>query len=347
MPRYLKALRFAITPGEPAGIGPDLVIEHAQQTHDYELVCIADPVLLQQRAKTLGLPLTINLYDETKPQSKTAGHLTVLAEPLNNPSVCGVADKTNAQSQLNALKRAVEGCLKGEFSALVTGPMHKGIINDAGIPFTGHTEYLAELTDTKKVVMMLAAPESKYKLRVALATTHLPLSKVSAAITQQSLKEVITILNNDLKKHFGLKQPRILICGLNPHAGEEGHLGMEEIETITPVINALKDQGLNLSGPLPADTLFTQPYLEDADAVLAMYHDQGLPVLKHVGFGHAVNVTLGLPIIRTSVDHGTAFDLAGTGKADSGSLTAALNMAIQMAEKTLVENDTRKNNDGT
>jgi 4-hydroxythreonine-4-phosphate dehydrogenase len=209
--------------------------------------------------------------------------------------------------------------------------MHKGIINEAGIPFTGHTEYLAELTNTNKVVMMLAAPESKYKLRVALATTHLPLTQVSAAITKASLQEVITILNHDLKTHFGIKEPRILICGLNPHAGEGGHLGTEEIETITPVINALQQQGLNLNGPLPADTIFTDPYLKDADAILAMYHDQGLPVLKHLGFGHAVNVTLGLPIIRTSVDHGTAFDLAGSGKAHGGSLDAALNMAIEMA----------------
>lgn len=336
-------MRFVITPGEPAGIGPDLIIQHAQHAQTHELICIADPELLQQRAKKLGLPLTINLYDANKPQSLASGQLTVLEEALNNPSVCGIADKTNAQSQLNALKRAVEGCLSGEFAALITGPMHKGIINEAGIPFTGHTEYLAELTKTKKVVMMLAAPESKHQLRVALATTHLPLTQVSAAITQQSLNEVISILNHDLKKHFGLTEPRILICGLNPHAGEDGHLGKEEIETITPVINVLKKQGMNLHGPLPADTIFTQPYLEDADAVLAMYHDQGLPVLKHVGFGHAVNVTLGLPIIRTSVDHGTAFDLAGTGKANSGSLDAALNMAIQMAENTAAIKTPREN----
>ncbi len=326
-------MRFVITPGEPAGIGPDLIIQHVQTIQPHELVCIADPIMLQQRAKKLGLPLNINSYDANKTQSQTAGSLTVLEEPLNNPSVCGEADKANAQSQLNALQRAVKGCMSGEFSALVTGPMHKGIINEAGIPFTGHTEYLAELSKTKKVVMMLAAPESKHQLRVALATTHLPLAKVSKAITQDSLKEVISILHQDLKKHFGISQPRILICGLNPHAGEDGHLGMEEIEIITPVINELKDKGFNLVGPLPADTLFTQPYLQDADAVLAMYHDQGLPVLKHVGFGEAVNVTLGLPFIRTSVDHGTALDLAGTGKANNGSLKAALNMAIQMAEK--------------
>jgi 4-hydroxythreonine-4-phosphate dehydrogenase len=328
-------IRIVFTPGEPAGIGPDLVIQYAQQAHDYELVCIADPAMLQQRANKLGLPLVINTYDAKQTQSQAAGQLTVLEETLANPSVCGVADKANAQSQLKALKRAVAGCENGEFSALVTGPMHKGIINEAGIPFTGHTEYLAELTHTQKVVMMLAAPESKHPLRVALATTHLPLTEVSRAITRQSLTKVIQILNEDLKKYFGLTSPRILICGLNPHAGEDGHLGSEEIETITPVIKELKQQGLNLNGPLPADTIFTQPYLEQADAVLAMYHDQGLPVLKHVGFGQAVNVTLGLPIIRTSVDHGTAFDLAGTGKANSGSLDAALSMAIEMANNTV------------
>jgi len=327
-------MRFAITPGEPAGIGPDLIIQYAQQAHPHELVCIADSNMLLQRAKKLGLPLTIHSYDANKEQTQTAACLTVLEEPLSDSSVCGVADKMNAQSQLNALKRAVHGCLNGEFSALITGPMHKGIINEAGIPFTGHTEYLAELTQTKKVVMMLAAPESKTQLRVALATTHLPLAEVSSSITQESLKDVITILDQDMKKHFGVKQPRILVCGLNPHAGEDGHLGREEIETITPVINELKNKGFNLNGPLPADTVFTQPYLEEADAVLAMYHDQGLPVLKYVGFGAAVNVTLGLPIIRTSVDHGTALNLAGTGKANSGSLNAALNMAIQMAENS-------------
>lgn len=335
-------MRLAITPGEPAGIGPDLIIQLVQTAQEHELICIADSSMLQQRAEKLGLPLTINPYDANKTQAKIAGSLTVLEEPLNNPSVCGVADKKNAQSQLNALQRAVAGCMSGEFSALITGPMHKGIINEAGIPFTGHTEYLAERSKTKKVVMMLTAPESKHQLRVALATTHLPLSQVSQAITQQNLKEVITILNAEMKKHFSLKEPRILICGLNPHAGEDGHLGMEEIEIITPVIKELKNKGFNLKGPLPADTVFTQPYLEDADVVLAMYHDQGLPVLKHVGFGAAVNVTLGLPFIRTSVDHGTAFDLAGTGKANSGSLNAAINMAIQMAEPEI-----RKNNNVT
>ena len=331
-------MRFVITPGEPAGIGPDLIIQLAQSSQEYELVCIADSRMLQQRAKKLGLPLTINPYDTNKNSKQVSGCLTVLEEPLNNPSVCGIADKENSQSQLNALKRAVQGCMNGEFSALITCPMHKGIINEANIPFTGHTEYLAELTGTKKVVMMLAAPESKNQLRVALATTHLPLSQVSQAITQESLSDVITIINIEMEKYFTPEQPRILICGLNPHAGEGGHLGMEEIETITPVINKLNNKGFNLKGPLPADTVFTQPYIEDADVILAMYHDQGLPVLKHVGFGTAVNVTLGLPIIRTSVDHGTAFDLAGTGKANSGSLDAALKMAIEMAGQHLRKN---------
>jgi len=331
---------LVITPGEPAGIGPDLIIQHVQTAHDDALVCIADPVMLQQRAEKLALPLNIQAYDKNNIQKQKAGCLTVLNEPLNNPSVCGSADKTNAQSQLNALKRAVTGCLNGEFTALVTGPMHKSIINDACISFTGHTEYLAELTETKKVVMMLAAPaaQNKKPLRVALTTTHLPLSKVSSAITAQSLKDVITILDHDLKKYFAIQNPRILVCGLNPHAGEEGHLGSEETETIRPVINELNKKGFNLTGPLPADTLFTEPYLKTADAVLAMYHDQGLPVLKHVGFGHAVNITLGLPIIRTSVDHGTAFNLAGTGKASNGSFTAALNMAKEMVGKTQVKN---------
>ena len=326
-------MRLVITPGEPAGIGPDLVIQHAQKKHDYELICIADPELLKQRAKKLGLTLIINEYNQSQAMPHQAGAITVLNEPLKTPSVCGVADKENAQSQLNALKRAVTGCLNNEFSALITGPMHKGIINEAGIPFTGHTEYLAELTNTDKVVMMLAAPESPSQLRVALATTHLPLSQVSNAITKKSLKDVICILNHDLKTHFGITNPNILVCGLNPHAGEDGHLGTEEIETITPVIENLKQQGFNLSGPLPADTVFTQPYIDKSDAILSMYHDQGLPVLKHVGFGASVNVTLGLPIIRTSVDHGTALDLAGTGKASNGSLTAALNMAVDMVRK--------------
>jgi len=327
-------MRFVITPGEPAGIGPDLVIQLAQNHFAHQLVCIADSNMLKQRAKKLNLPLELLPYESESITAQAAHTITVIEQPLANPDVCGQLDKVNAQSQLDALKRAVDGCQSGEFAALITGPMHKGIINEAGIAFTGHTEYLAELTHTKKVVMMLAAPESEHQLKVALATTHLPLSQVSSAITQKSLEEVICILNEEMKNHFGISKPHILVCGLNPHAGEDGHLGNEEIETITPVLNRLRNKGLSLEGPLPADTLFTEPYLKKADAVLAMYHDQGLPVLKHVGFGEAINITLGLPIIRTSVDHGTAIDLAGTGKAKTGSLIAALNMAISMAEKS-------------
>lgn len=330
-------MNLVITPGEPAGIGPDLLIQLAQQRDMHNIVCIADSAMLQLRAKKLGLPLKIIPYEKNKAKAKTeTATLTVLEEPLANPAVCGIADKNNAQSQLNALQRAVNGCLSGEFSALVTGPMQKSIINEAGIPFTGHTEYLAELTNTKKVVMMLAAPSSKTQLRVALATTHLPLAKVPAAITKESLEEIITILNHDLKNYFSIQNPHILVCGLNPHAGEEGHLGMEEIEIISPVIKDLKQKGFNLTGPLPADTLFTEHHLKNADAVLAMYHDQGLPVLKHVGFGEAINITLGLPIIRTSVDHGTAFDLAGSGKAKISSLKAAIDMAEKMVKNAQV-----------
>lgn len=324
---------IAVTPGEPAGIGPDLLIQLAQQRSMQNLVCIADSGMLQQRAKKLKLPLKVIPYEKNKANTEKST-LTVLEEPLAVPVVCGSANKHNAQSQLNALQRAVYGCLNGEFSALVTGPMQKSIINEAGIPFTGHTEYLAELTETKKVVMMLAAPASKMQLRVALATTHLPLAKVSASITKESLAEIITIINHDMKKYFAIQSPHIYICGLNPHAGEEGHLGMEEIETIAPVINDLKHKGLNLTGPLPADTLFTEKNLKQADVVLAMYHDQGLPVLKHVGFGEAINITLGLPIIRTSVDHGTAFDLAGSGQANTGSLQAAIEMAESMVKNS-------------
>lgn len=326
-------MRLVITPGEPAGIGPDLVIQLVQNTLPYELVCIADPEMLTQRAEKLDLPLTIKPYDSESPsQPNAASTLSVIAETLPNPSVCGTPDKANATSLLKAIKRAVTGCVTGEFAALITGPLHKSTINEAGIQFTGHTEYLAELTKSENVVMMLTAPQSKYQLRVALATTHLPLSQVSQAITKKSLRKTITILSQQLQQYFAIKNPRILICGLNPHAGEEGYLGREEIETITPVINELQNKGLNLHGPLPADTVFTERYIKDADAILAMYHDQGLPVLKHTGFGEAVNVTLGLPIIRTSVDHGTAFDLAGSGTANTGSLQAALLMATQMVK---------------
>ncbi len=342
--------RLAVTPGEPAGIGPDLLIQLAQKAvveTPAELIVIADPEMMRQRAATLGLPLQLIDYPSADRPVQT-GELLILPVECATTVKAGQLNTANASYVLETLTRAALGCLNGEFDAMITAPLHKGVINDAGIPFTGHTEFLAALTQAKLPVMMLAA---KYQsctsdnytdesntvkniknnnLRVSLATTHLPLKDVSAAITRESLGQVIEILHQDLKDKFGVKNPHILICGLNPHAGEGGHMGMEEIEIITPVIEHYKGKGMKLSGPLPADTLFTPKYLDTADAVLAMYHDQGLPVLKHVGFGHAVNITLGLPIIRTSVDHGTALDLAGSGKAELGSLIAAIETAVEM-----------------
>jgi 4-hydroxythreonine-4-phosphate dehydrogenase len=328
-----KPIRLAITAGEPAGIGPDIILQLAcQKTWPAELVVIADPLVLQNRAQKLGLTVRIRHYplatdDQHPPQ---LGELLVLPISCPDSVLPGVLNPNNAEYVLATLRRAAQGCLSGEFAGMVTAPLHKGVINDAGVPFTGHTEYLAEFTHAPLPVMMLTAG----RLRVALATTHLPLKNVSAAITWQSLQQVLTILNHDLQTKFGLSNPHILVCGLNPHAGEGGHLGMEEQETIIPVIRDLQQQGMNLTGPLPADTLFTPRHLKTADAVLAMYHDQGLPVLKNVGFGHAVNITLGLPIIRTSVDHGTALDLAGSGKAESSSLQAAIQLALDLALKT-------------
>ena len=324
-----RTCRIALTPGEPAGIGPDLCIALAQSPQAAELVVIGDPELLAARAAALALPLELQAFDtDSAPRPNGAGRLRVAPVPLTATAHAGRLDPANAPYVLQTLDRAIAGCRDGEFQAMVTGPVHKGVINDAGIPFTGHTEYLAQHTHAEQVVMMLIAPG----LRVALATTHLPLREVSDALTQHGLRQVIQVLHQDLQRRFGIASPRILVCGLNPHAGEDGHLGREEIDVITPVLDALRDQGIQLRGPLPADTLFTPRYLEQADAVLAMYHDQGLPVLKHVGFGAAVNVTLGLPLVRTSVDHGTALELAGTGAAETGSLQAALDMAIQLAE---------------
>ncbi|UCE90254.1 MAG: 4-hydroxythreonine-4-phosphate dehydrogenase PdxA [Pseudomonadota bacterium] len=326
-----KPLRIALTPGEPAGIGPDLVVQLVQTPSTAELVAFADPHLLQERAQQLGLPLVISPFDPRAPaQPGIPGTLRVRPVPLAHAVRCGHPDSGNAPALLEALREAVAYCRGGTCAALVTGPLHKGVINAAGIPFTGHTEFLAELTDTRQVVMMLAAPG----LRVALATTHLPLAAVPGAITAAHLEAVIDILHRELVARFGVAAPRILVCGLNPHAGEQGQLGREEIETIEPTLQKLRARGLALSGPLPADTVFTPRCLEGADAVLAMYHDQGLPVLKHMGFGRAVNITLGLPMIRTSVDHGTALDLAGTGKADIGSLHAALKCALDVAERS-------------
>ena len=321
--------RIALTPGEPAGIGPDLCIQLAQQARDEELVIVADPELLRARATELHLPLDILPFAPDQPPAPTrAGQLRVLPVPLRAPARTGHLDPANAAYVLETLDTAIAGCLNGTFAALVTGPVHKGVINDAGIPFSGHTEYLAERTGADQVVMMLTAPG----LRVALATTHLPLRAVSDAITREGLARVLRVLHRDLRARFGIAAPRILVCGLNPHAGEAGHLGREEIEVIAPALEALRAEGLQLYGPLPADTLFTPRYLDHADAVLAMYHDQGLPVLKHHGFGEAVNITLGLPIVRTSVDHGTALELAGSGRAELGSLQAAIATAVQMAQ---------------
>ncbi|WP_459207517.1 4-hydroxythreonine-4-phosphate dehydrogenase PdxA [Pseudomonas sp. MLB6B] len=326
----MKPLRFALTPGEPAGIGPDLCLLLATQAQPYPLIAITDRDLLAERATQLGL--AIDLHSVAPGQwpdaPAPAGSLYVWHTPLAHPAVAGKLDKANAAFVLETLTRAGKGCLNGDFAGMVTAPVHKGVINEGGVAFSGHTEFLAELTHTAQVVMMLATGN----LRVALVTTHLPLREVADAITAERLERVTRILHDDLRNKFGIAQPRILVCGLNPHAGESGHLGREEIDIIEPALERLRSEGLDLRGPLPADTLFTPKYLEHCDAVLAMYHDQGLPVLKYKGFGAAVNVTLGLPIVRTSVDHGTALDLAGTGRVDTGSLRVALETAYQMAE---------------
>lgn len=320
---------FALTPGEPAGIGPDLCLLLAREAQPAALVAIASRTLLSARAEQLGLSIELR---EVSPGSwpsapAPAGSLYVWDTPLAAPVVAGQLDQANAAYVLQTLTRAGQGCLDGDFAGMITAPVHKGVINEAGIAFSGHTEFLAELTHTEQVVMMLATRG----LRVALVTTHLPLKDVAAAITAERLARVARILHADLVEKFGIAQPRILVCGLNPHAGEGGHLGREEIEVIEPTLELLRGEGLNLIGPLPADTLFTPKHLDHCDAVLAMYHDQGLPVLKYKGFGAAVNVTLGLPIIRTSVDHGTALDLAGNGQIDCGSLQVALETAYMMA----------------
>lgn len=319
--------RLALTPGEPAGIGPDLLVSIAQSAWPAELIAVTDPDLLLRAARRLGLPLVCRPFIAHQPAAPhVPGTLLVDRVALACTEVPGQLNKANAASVLATLARACDGCQSGEFAAMVTAPVQKSIINDAGMAFTGHTEFLQARCGVERVVMLLACPG----LRVALATTHLPLRAVADAITHQRLIQVLTILDADLRTKFGIAQPRILVTGLNPHAGEEGHLGHEEIDIIIPALNALRATGMHLIGPLPADTLFTPRILAGADAVLAMYHDQGLPVLKHAGFGNAVNITLGLPIIRTSVDHGTALTLAGTGQADDGSLRAAINEALSM-----------------
>jgi len=319
--------RLLLTPGEPAGIGPDLTVQLAQRTHAAELVAVADPALLAARAQQLRLPLQLDeSAPDATPRRHRRGRLTVWPLALAAAAKPGRLDQRNAGYVLETLRRATTACLRGQAQALITGPVQKSLIAAAGHRFSGHTEFLAELAGAPTPVMMLVTPG----LRVALATTHLALKDVAAAITRESLEPVLEVLHRDLRSKFGIRQPRILVCGLNPHAGEDGQLGREEIETITPVLQRLRRR-MHLTGPLPADTLFTPKYLDHADAVLAMYHDQGLPVLKYAGFGTAVNITLGLPFIRTSVDHGTALDLAGSGQVDDGSLRAAIKLALQLA----------------
>jgi 4-hydroxythreonine-4-phosphate dehydrogenase len=350
-----------ITSGEPAGIGPDLCVQLAIKPIDAPFIVIADKNLLWQRAAQLGIDLRIR--DFVAGQATVSQHhtLSVVHVPLLAECHPGVLNAANSEYVLATLKRAIQGCQTGEFSGMVTAPVHKGVINDAGIPFTGHTEFLAEQTDTKLVVMMLVGSgmrrrhgdvqhlvrkpaqrittatladfsENEYVMRVALATTHLALKDVPAAITAPLLEEVLRIIHRELQHRFGISEPRVFVAGLNPHAGEGGYLGREEIDVMIPVLDKLRAEGMNVSAPLPADTLFTPQKLAHCDCVLSMYHDQGLPVFKYASFGQGVNVTLGLPIIRTSVDHGTALDLAGTGKADSGSLLEAIRLATQMAQ---------------
>lgn len=349
MPLKAEGQRLALTPGEPAGIGPDLCVALAQQPQAAELVAICDPLLLADRARCLGLPLVLEPFDPSAPPHPSPpGTLRVeAAARLATAAIPGKLNPANADYVLQTLQAACVGCLSGRWDAMVTGPVHKGVINDAGLHFSGHTEFLAErcarrpqptasATPSTSIpapipepVMLLTAPG----LRVALATTHLPLAQVPQAITAARLEHIIRVLTADLRDAFGIARPRVLVCGLNPHAGEGGHLGHEEQEVITPLLERLRREGLNLVGPLPADTVFVPAQLERADAVLAMYHDQGLPVLKHRGFGQAVNVTLGLPIVRTSVDHGTALDLAGSGRADCGSLHAAIALASELVSR--------------
>ncbi len=318
-------LKLCVTSGEPAGIGPDLIVQLAQQAHPFNYLVIADPELLTQRAAQLNLPLKVLLYDKNLNQVPKVGEVCVLPVKLKTACITGKLDKRNSEYVLETLSVATQFCTENSFSAVITGPIHKAIINDAGYSFTGHTEFFADKTQSD-VVMMLAHET----MRVALVTTHLPLSKVSKAITKSKLSSTIEILINTLQKQFNITTPHILVCGLNPHAGEGGHLGDEEINIIEPVIKSFDTRKVKLTGPIPADTAFTPERLKSVDVVLSMFHDQGLPVLKYSGFGKAVNITLGLPFIRTSVDHGTAIDLAGTGKADINSLVQAFLIANQL-----------------
>jgi 4-hydroxythreonine-4-phosphate dehydrogenase len=314
--------RVALTAGEPAGIGPDLCAIVAREPLPGALVILGNRAVITERAKARGIPFDIPDY-----QAGARAPVSLVDIPLVRPVEPGQLDAANGPHVLSLIDRAIDGCMSGEFAGMVTAPVQKSVINDAGIAFTGHTEYLAEKSGTPRVVMLLAGAG----LRVALATTHLPLSAVPGAITRVALAETLHIVERDLRERFRIAQPRILVAGLNPHAGESGYLGREEIETIAPVIRELAAAGMEVSGPYPADTLFTPRLLATADAVLAMFHDQGLPVLKHAAFGEAVNVTLGLPFVRTSVDHGTALDRAGTGEVEHGSLLAAIALAFELA----------------
>ncbi|MGD9599749.1 MAG: 4-hydroxythreonine-4-phosphate dehydrogenase PdxA [Steroidobacteraceae bacterium] len=325
----MRLPRIALTSGEPAGIGPELCAAVARGAWPCELVCLGDRALLAERAASTGGSLVLHDYRRSETHAHVPGELRVAHAALGTPSQAGRLDRLNASYVLALLDTAMSGAITHEFDAIVTAPVQKSLINEAGIAFTGHTEYLAAHSGIARPVMLLVAGN----LRVALATTHLPLREVSATITGALLREVLDVLATDLARLYGLARPRILVCGVNPHAGESGHLGREELDVIAPALEDARARGLDVTGPVPADTAFVPAQLARHDAVLAMYHDQGLPVLKHAGFGRAVNVTLGLPFIRTSVDHGTALDLAGTGRADPGSLEAALALAIEMANR--------------
>ncbi len=322
-----------LTPGEPAGIGPDLALHAATHHPELPFIAVADPHLMETRARMLGMSVDVEMIEDPRPADPLPDSSRIRVMPVTSPvrTIAGQLHTGNSPYVLETVKQAAKGCLEGRFGAMVTAPVHKGIINDAGIEFSGHTEFLAKVSAVERSVMMLVSP----MLRVALATTHLPLKAVSDAITLPLLQNVIAILSHDLEHKFAIPSPRILVCGLNPHAGESGHLGSEEIDIIEPAIAGLRDKGMRVTGPLPADTAFTPQQRREHDAVLAMYHDQGLPVLKALGFGDAVNVTLGLPFVRTSVDHGTALDLAGSGKAEASSLVAALRMAFELRDSAI------------
>ena len=319
--------RILITPGEPAGIGPDVLIQAAQQAFPAELIAITDPALIAERARALHLPIKIIECDlaDAERIPHQPGTLRIHRVTFSGLVTAGQLNKNHARDVLRSLQIAADACLHQQADGIVTGPVHKGIINDAGVTFTGHTEFFAQAANVAQTVMLFIVDD----LKAALLTTHLPLKAVPAAITPAKLQAVLTILNHDLKKYFQINAPRILVAGLNPHAGEDGHMGREEIDIIKPVLEQLRQQGLCIDGPLPADTIFTPDVLQRGDVVLGMYHDQILPVIKYVGFDRAVNMTLGLPFVRTSVDHGTALDIAGKGGANAGSLCAAINLAIK------------------